>query len=184
MFTSFTQLMSLYRTHQAWTNPSLVASDVSRVCFLLSEIRLLLFLRSALRGCMHRLPAGVESVRCRIHVGGLCESRRGSSDSICHSGRICQILHPVQPPGLPGLQTQLPQVPSQTSTDVVLVPVPAENGAEKRGQGKLQWTSQKPPTLQVLPGPHFCSLLGHHASENSPDPDRLHEQRGSGQSDV
>lgn len=91
---------------------------------------------SAVGGGLHWLPDSMESVRHRVHVGGIWQPRHCPTDGVCPGSHLCQVLHPLQPYYLLGLQAQLPQVlvsgrgPVQEIT--MWVSVSAEPSATKK----------------------------------------------------
>lgn len=120
----------------------------------------------AVGGRLHRLPHGVEPVRHRVHVGGVWRPQRGAAHGFRRGGNLRQVLHPLQPHHIPGLQAQLPQVPvpgrGPVPHDAVQVPVsawPVQEGdlREVPSQGGVQLhpgvqrAARQPRRLQTLP---------------------------------
>lgn len=71
------------------------------------------FFSTAVSGSVHRLPRCLEPLCCRGHVGSSWRRNAGPARCIRPGRRLRQVLHHLQPNGLPAVQAQLPRVSLQ-----------------------------------------------------------------------
>lgn len=76
------------------------------------------FFSTAVRGSVHRLPRCLEPLRCRGHVGSSGRRDAGPARCLRPGRRLRQVLHHLQPTGLPAVQAQLPRVSLQRHVHV------------------------------------------------------------------
>lgn len=84
------------------------------------------FFSTAVSGSVHRLPRRVEPLRCRGHVGSSRRRDAGPARRLRPGRRLRQVLHHLQPTGLPAVQAQLPRVPLQRHVHAEAAALPGE----------------------------------------------------------
>lgn len=76
------------------------------------------FFSTAVSRSVHGLPGCLEPVRCCGHVGCFWRCNAGPTRCIRPCRRLRQVLHHLQPSGLPAVQAQLPRVSLQRHVHV------------------------------------------------------------------
>lgn len=98
---------------------------------------------TAISCSVHRFPGCLEPIRCRRHVGCFWRCQAGPSRCIRPCRYLCQVLHHLQPDGLPAVQAQLSRVSLQRHVFVKTEVFPGEPTFGSEGPLRTHLTAQQ-----------------------------------------
>lgn len=139
---------------------------IPKCVYMTNIFNMFWYLFSAFRGSLHWFPDSMESICYCVHVGSIWKPSNCTTHGFCSGSYLCQVLHPLQPHCLSGLQAQLPQVPVSRCSPVQEHTLQMSVSAQLCTEGNLQavssqrrvqldkvvqWATREPQDLQTLP---------------------------------